>query len=118
MLNLLLFKAKEADTVTGFKVHFLNILIFNCSMTHCILCRQQFDNLKAILGWFELFSGLKINHNKCELIVVKLELKEVNLDLFVCHSGDLCSTYLGLLSCIGKPIRSKRKPLKSKDLGM
>lgn len=34
---------------------------------------DEIDSLKAILRWFELISGLKINYAKCEMVGIRMD---------------------------------------------
>ena len=62
-------------------------------------------NLKFILKWFEKLSGPKINYGKCEMIVVRMEDRNVALlaSAFGCKVGKVPSKYLGLPLCIELP---------------
>lgn len=71
------------------------------------------DNLKHILKWFELLSGLKINNDKCEFVGVHLEQSQLAslAKKFGCEIGKLPTKYLGLRSCLGLPKKSIWDPV-------
>lgn len=66
------------------------------------------DNLKHVLKWFELLSGLKINYDKCEFVGVHLEQSQLAslAKKFGCEIGKLPTKYLGLPLCLGLPEKS------------
>jgi hypothetical protein len=56
-------------------------------------------NLKWILTWFEMMSGMRINYHKSELVPVsELDAKELQLyfEIFGCPMGDFRIKYLGI----------------------
>ena len=74
----------------------------------CDASLVQVNNLKIILKWFEMLSGLKINYEKCEFIGVLMEVSHVDFsaNVFGCKVGKLPSKYLGLPSCLRLPKKS------------
>lgn len=81
-VSIMLRKAKWHWLLIGFDMEHLNIdithLVFaNDTIIFCDVNVEQVDKLKMILLWFELFSGLKINYRKCEIMGVCWEQAEV-----------------------------------------
>lgn len=47
-----------------------HLVFANDTIIFCDVNVEQVDKLKMILLWFELFSRLKINYRKCEIMGV------------------------------------------------
>ena len=109
-LNALWERAKQTRLLMGFtianSVHKVTHLQFaDNTIIFCNASSDQVDNLKFLLQWFEMFSGLKINYDKCELIGVQTDESHVTAlaHSFGCKVGKLPSKYLGLPLCVGLP---------------
>ena len=75
------------------------------TLVFCGVSKDQLLYLSWILMWFEAISGLKINMDKSELILVGgVENTEALAADLGCKVRSLPSTYLGLL--LGAPHRS------------
>lgn len=66
---------------------------------------SEVDNLKLLLKWFDLLSGLQINLGKCELIGVQSSESQVNsfARSFGCNVGKLLAMYLRMPLCVALP---------------
>ena len=109
-LHALLEKAKQNNLIKGFALENSNFEVTHLrfaddTIMFCDAFLDQVENLKCILKWFELLSGLKINFDKCELIGVCMEASNVALlaQFFGCKVSSLPSKYLGHPLCLGLP---------------
>lgn len=111
-------KVKQVQILTGFSIErssvdvnhlqFANNTIFFCGATII-----EIQSVKAILQWFELMSGLKINYDKCEMFGIRTNaslLTEMAIS-FGCKVGKLPIKYLGLPLCMGIPKRKIWNPV-------
>lgn len=64
---------------------------------------EEIESLQAILQWFELMSGLKINYDKFEMVGVRTvaSMLAAMAAAFGCKVGQLPIKYLGLPLCVG-----------------
>jgi hypothetical protein len=77
---------------------------------------MQVTNLKLILYMFEAISGLKINFDKSDIMLV-LEDQEKSMlyaEIFVCQIGDWPAKYLGVPVCGSRIFVKDEKPLIDK----
>lgn len=88
------------------------------SFTVCgrIFCNGRLDevvNLKYILKWFEICSGLKVNYDKCEMMGIRMDYDSINslAGVFGYKVGCLPSKYLDLPLCMGLPKGSLWDPV-------
>eukprot|EP00268_Persea_americana_P043743 TRINITY_DN4402_c0_g1_i1.p1 TRINITY_DN4402_c0_g1~~TRINITY_DN4402_c0_g1_i1.p1 ORF type:complete len:267 (+),score=37.38 TRINITY_DN4402_c0_g1_i1:1657-2457(+) len=112
-LNGLMERANHMKLVYGFSIdneaHKVTQLYFaGDTIIFCDASLAQVNNLKIILKWFEVLSGLKINYEKCEFIGVQMDLSQVDYlaNIFGCKDGKLPKKYLGLPLYLGIPKKS------------
>ena len=86
-------------------VQISHLLFVDDTLVFCQASQDQLTYLSRLLMWFEAISGLRINLEKSELILVgRVEnIDDLALD-FGCRVGSLPSTYLGLP--LGAPLKS------------
>ena len=87
------------------RVRISHLLFADDTLVFCQASQDQLTYLSWLLMWFEAVSGLRINLEKSELIlVVRVEnIDDLALD-FGCRVGSLPSTYLGLP--LGAPFKT------------
>lgn len=70
-------------------------------------------NLKWVLTYFELVSGMSINYHKSELVPINLEETEIHtfLDIFQCVKGDFPIKYFGIPLHFDKLRREDLQPM-------
>ena len=83
-LNTLLERAKQARLLTGFTIansvhEVTHLQLADDTIIFCDASSDQLDNLKFLLQWFEMLSGLKFNYDKCELIGVRIVESHVSV---------------------------------------
>lgn len=83
------------------------------TITFCDASLYEIENLKSILCWFELISGLKINFDKSEMIGIRVENNFLHLlaNAIGCKIGHFPSKHLGLPLCMGIPKRNLWNPV-------
>lgn len=83
------------------------------TITFCDASLYEVENLKSILCWFELISGLKINFDKSEMIGIRVENNFLHLlaNAIGCKIGHFPSKHLGLPLCMGIPKRNLWNPV-------
>ena len=113
-LSQLLFKAKSGGFIKGFKVgsnsgvegDLLHLLFANNTLLFCEANSEQLRYLSWVFLWFEAISGLKVNRDKSEAILVgSIDSLENSVLVMGCRVGKL-PTYLGLP--LGVPFKSSR----------
>jgi hypothetical protein len=60
---------------------------------------EKAENLKWILNYFELMSGMRVNYHKSEIVPVIIEQREEIESfamIFGCHVGEFPIKYLGI----------------------
>ena len=68
---------------------------------------MQLSYLSWVFLWFEAISGLKVNRDKSEAILVgRVDSLEIIVSVLECRIGKLPSSYLGLP--LGAPFKSSR----------
>ena len=108
-------KAKEGSFINGFLergrnglgVEVSHLLFADDTLILCDASKEDLEYMSWIFTWFETISGLKINLEKSELILVEdvSNLEEL-VEILGCEVGSLPTTYLGLL--LGAPHKSYR----------
>ena len=103
-------KARRTGLFTGFAIddsglEVTHLQFADNSIIFCNASLDEVNNLKLILKWFELLSGLRIKYGKCEFIGVRLASSQVATlaNAFGCKFGKLPSNYLGIPLCLGIP---------------
>ena len=82
---------------SGDKVLVAHLLFADNTLVFCEASQDQMDCLSWLLMWFEVISGLRINLDKSEILLVgKVENLEALALEFGCKVGVVPSTYLGL----------------------
>lgn len=109
-LHALLEMANQARILRGYSVEHSSVEVSHLhfaddSIVFCDSTVNEIESLKAILWWFELMSGSKINYDKCEMISIRTDSSLLgDLDYcFGCKVGQLLLKYLGLPLCLGVP---------------
>ena len=116
-LHAMLERANQLRLIKGFcydnaAIEITHLQFADDTVIFCDADLVQVDNLKLILKWFELLSGLKINYEKFELVGIHLEHLLVSLAMkFGCKVGKLPTKYLGLPLCSGLPKKSLWDPV-------
>ena len=91
--------------ISGFKVgsrggkgvEVSHLLFVDDALIFCETSKDQLLHLHWVLMWFEAISGLKINLEKSERILVgRVPIMEELVDILGCEVGLLPSKYLGL----------------------
>jgi hypothetical protein len=75
------------------------------------------ENLKWILTYFEILSGMRVNYQKSELIPINIEQEgevETFSRIFGCHVGNFPIKYLGIPLHYNKLRREVLQPLIDK----
>ena len=90
---------------SGEEILISHLLFANDTLMFCEASQDQMTYLSWLLMWFEACSGLRINLEKSELILVRnvLNLEDLALE-FECKVGGIPSRYLGLP--LGAPFKS------------
>lgn len=103
-LSRLVFKAKDLDIVKGFEVSprgsvVTHLQFADDTLFFCDPNSSEVLGFRAVLRYFELVSGLRINLGKSTLIGVEVENSRIKdwADLVGCGIGKLPFSYLGLL---------------------
>lgn len=102
-LNVLFERAREQNLIKGTRIGLNGVLITHLQFADdtIILCnkdRVEMENIKRILGCFQLMLGLQINFGKSSLCGVKIPIAEVNdlANIMGCKVECLPMKYLGL----------------------
>ena len=108
-------KAKEGSFINGFLERGRNglgaeishLLFVEETLILCDASKENLEYMSWIFMWFEAMSGLKINLEKSELILVEdVSNLEEHAEILGSEAGSLPTTYLGLL--LGAPHKSYR----------
>ncbi|KAJ9677520.1 hypothetical protein PVL29_022489 [Vitis rotundifolia] len=115
VLSQLLFRARSGGYIEGFKVgnsngterDLLHLLFADDTLLFCNPNIVQLHYLSWVFLWFEAISGLKVNRDKSEAILVgRIDSLENFVSVLGCKVGNLPSSYLGLP--LGAPFKSSR----------
>ncbi|RVW90151.1 Transposon TX1 uncharacterized 149 kDa protein [Vitis vinifera] len=115
VLNQLLFRARSGGFIEGFKVgnnngierDLIHLLFADDTLLFCKADSGQLRYLSWVLLWFEAISGLKVNRDKSEVILIgRVDYLENIISVLGCRIRNLPSSYLGLP--LGAPFKSLR----------
>ena len=91
----------------GIERDLIHLLFANDTLLFCKADSGQLRYLSWVLLWFEAISGLKVNRDKSEVILVgRVDYLENIVFILGCRIRNLPSSYLGLP--LGAPFKSPR----------
>lgn len=112
-------RAGEPNLVSGFSpaesalcTHGISFAIYRWYSNLCTAKKDQIKNTVAILRWFEVVLGLKVNFSRSVLIGVSVEQRSWRklASIMSCKVGSLPTMHPGLPLCIGSASKAVWNP--------
>ena len=105
VLSSLLKKTEECNLIRGFHVGSMNsvsvcishLLFADDTILFCDASREQLLSIRLVLSCFQVFTGLKVNIGKSEIVPVgEVNNLDALANIIQCRVGSLPMTYLGM----------------------